>query len=187
MPGIRDRLHAGGLGRFTDQTLGSFTLGAVLDQLATAQVHPHRLQPGLEQRPPVVGADVGGDLALAGGALADHPLRHLQHGSRVGCALTPGPSVTTGPPVTTVPTGDVLATTSWDKTAKLWDAASGKFIGSFDHQGWIWRAAFSPDGSRILTASADHSAKLWDAATGKVVWRFRTVALKGEAGGDSWV
>src|SRR6516165_11684823 len=65
------------------------------------------------------------------------------------------------------PDGDRILTASWDKTAKLWDAASGKLIASFDHQGSVWHAAFSPDGARILTASADKTAKLWDAASKK--------------------
>src|SRR5208282_1907232 len=70
------------------------------------------------------------------------------------------------------PDGARILTASGDKTAKLWDATSGKFIASFDHQDWIWHAAFSPDGARILTASADHSAKLWDATSGKVIASF---------------
>ncbi|MBV8142278.1 MAG: AAA family ATPase, partial [Verrucomicrobia bacterium] len=65
-----------------------------------------------------------------------------------------------------------ILTASWDKTAKLWDAASGKLIVVFAHQGTVNAAAFSPDGSRILTASADHSAKLWDAASGKLIASF---------------
>jgi WD40 repeat protein/serine/threonine protein kinase/ribose 1,5-bisphosphokinase PhnN len=65
-----------------------------------------------------------------------------------------------------------ILTASWDKTAKLWDAASGKLIASFDHQGWIWHAEFSPDGARILTASADKTAKLWDAASGELIASF---------------
>ena len=58
-----------------------------------------------------------------------------------------------------------ILTASADNTAKLWDAASGKLIASFDHQGTVWWAAFSPDGARILTASWDKTAKLWDTAT----------------------
>ncbi len=54
------------------------------EQRATAQVDPHPAEPGLEQAAGVVGADVGGDLALAGVALADHPFRHPQHRPRVG-------------------------------------------------------------------------------------------------------
>ena len=63
-------------------------------------------------------------------------------------------------------------TASWDKTAKLWDAASGKLIASFEHQGIVNRAEFSPDGARILTASRDSTAKLWDAASGKLIASF---------------
>jgi WD40 repeat protein/serine/threonine protein kinase len=70
------------------------------------------------------------------------------------------------------PDGARILTASWDKTAKLWDAVSGKLIASFDHQGSVWHAAFSPDGARILTASADKTAKLWDAASGKLIASF---------------
>jgi WD40 repeat protein/serine/threonine protein kinase len=70
------------------------------------------------------------------------------------------------------PDGAQILTASWDKTAKLWDTASGKLIVVFAHQGAVNAAAFSPDGSRILTASADHSAKLWDAASGKLIASF---------------
>ena len=63
------------------------------------------------------------------------------------------------------PDGARILTASADNTAKLWDAASGKLIASFDHQDTVRWAAFSPDGARILTASWDKTAKLWDAAT----------------------
>ena len=65
-----------------------------------------------------------------------------------------------------------ILTASWDKTAKLWDAASGKLVASFAHQGFVWHATFSPDGTRILTASADKTAKLWDAASGRLIASF---------------
>jgi WD40 repeat protein/serine/threonine protein kinase len=65
-----------------------------------------------------------------------------------------------------------ILTASWDKTAKLWDAASGNLIASFAHQSWVWHAEFSPDGARILTASADKTAKLWDAASGNLIASF---------------
>ena len=70
------------------------------------------------------------------------------------------------------PDGTRILTASWDKTAKLWDAASGKLVVSFPHQGIVWGAAFSSDGTRIVTASADHSSKLWDAASGKLIASF---------------
>src|SRR4029450_2636461 len=81
------------------------------------------------------------------------------------------------------PDGTRILTASADHTAKLWDAGplsrwiatsmtSGHLLASFDHQGTVNDAAFSPDGARILTASADHSAKLWDAASGKLIASF---------------
>ena len=70
------------------------------------------------------------------------------------------------------PDGARILTASADKTAKLWDAASGKLIASFEHPDGLYHAAFSPDGARIVTASGDHSAKLWDAASGKLVASF---------------
>src|SRR5208283_4689472 len=68
--------------------------------------------------------------------------------------------------------GARILTASADKTAKLWDATSGKLIASFDHQDGVNDAAFSPDGAQILTASADKTAKLWDAASGALVASF---------------
>ena len=70
------------------------------------------------------------------------------------------------------PDGARILTASWDKTAKLWDAASGKLMATFAHQGAVNTAAFSPDGTRILTASADKTAKLWDAASGRLIASF---------------
>src|SRR5271165_6696539 len=65
-----------------------------------------------------------------------------------------------------------ILTASRDKTAKLWDAASGKLIASFDHGDEVNDAVFSPDGARILTASKDKTAKLWDGASGKLIASF---------------
>ncbi len=71
------------------------------------------------------------------------------------------------------PDGARILTTSADKTAKLWDAASGKLLASFDHLSGVLHALFSPDGARILTASMDNTAKLWDAASGKLLASFQ--------------
>ncbi len=71
------------------------------------------------------------------------------------------------------PDGTRILTASADKTAKLWDATSGKLIGSFDHLAGVLHASFSPNGTRILTASVDNTAKLWDAGSGKLIAWFQ--------------
>ena len=55
-----------------------------------------------------------------------------------------------------------------DKTARVWDAATGKPVASpLEHHGAVTSAAFSPDGTRVVTASMDKTARVWDAATGR--------------------
>jgi WD40 repeat protein len=70
------------------------------------------------------------------------------------------------------PDGARILTASWDKTAKLWNAASGELMASFAHQGTVNAAAFSPEGNRILTASADKTAKLWDTSSAELIASF---------------
>ena len=67
------------------------------------------------------------------------------------------------------PDGTRILTASGDGTAKLWDAASGNLIFSFDHPEGLTHAAFSPDGARVLTTCWDTTAKLWDTASGKLI------------------
>jgi WD40 repeat protein len=57
-----------------------------------------------------------------------------------------------------------------DKTARLWDGATGKTIATLEgHTRPVRAVAFSPDGARVLTGSDDNTARLWDASTGKTV------------------
>ncbi len=59
--------------------------------------------------------------------------------------------------------GARIVTASWDGTARVWDAATGRDITVLTgHQDEVYSAAFSPDGSRIVTASADGTARIWD-------------------------
>jgi WD40 repeat protein len=68
------------------------------------------------------------------------------------------------------PDGQRVVTTLDDRTARLWDAASGKPIGEpMKHEYGVWSAQFSPDGQRVVTASLDKTARLWDAASGKPI------------------
>jgi hypothetical protein len=63
------------------------------------------------------------------------------------------------------PDGSTLLASGSSDVVRLWDARTGKVIGTIQHKGLIWAVAFSPDGSRILTAGADTTARLWNAQT----------------------
>ena len=61
------------------------------------------------------------------------------------------------------PDGGRVATASYDGTARLWDASSGKELKVLrGHTSSVTAVAFSPDGSRLATASYDRTARLWD-------------------------
>ncbi|RIK01687.1 MAG: hypothetical protein DCC46_01205, partial [Armatimonadetes bacterium] len=66
------------------------------------------------------------------------------------------------------PDGTRIVTASYDGTARVWDARTGKELLKLEgHSREIYDAAFSPDGTRIVTASDDGTARVWDAQTGK--------------------
>jgi WD40 repeat protein len=68
------------------------------------------------------------------------------------------------------PDGTRVVTATWDKTARVWDATTGKPVTPpLEHHGDVLAAAFSPDGTRVVTASWDKTARVWDATTGKPV------------------
>ena len=60
--------------------------------------------------------------------------------------------------------GKRVVTASLDKTARIWDAESGKEIAVLKgHYGdRVLSAAFSGDGKRVVTASLDKTARIWD-------------------------
>ena len=54
------------------------------------------------------------------------------------------------------PDGQRVASASRDKTVKLWNASSGKQLGTLTgHSDAVYGVAFSPDGQRVASASAD--------------------------------
>ncbi len=66
------------------------------------------------------------------------------------------------------PDGKHVATGSWDRSAKIWDRATGKVLVKLDaiHNGFINSVRYSPDGAKLLTASDDGTARLWNSADG---------------------
>jgi WD40 repeat protein/tetratricopeptide (TPR) repeat protein len=58
-------------------------------------------------------------------------------------------------------------TASYDHTARLWDAATGRPLGSpLRHGHQVWDASFAPDGRLLVTASYDGTAQLWELGRG---------------------
>jgi WD40 repeat protein/transcriptional regulator with XRE-family HTH domain/energy-coupling factor transporter ATP-binding protein EcfA2 len=68
------------------------------------------------------------------------------------------------------PDGTRIATASQDKTAKIWDAATGELLLTLSgHSESVNDVIYSPDGTQIATASQDKTAKIWDAASGQLL------------------
>jgi WD40 repeat protein len=69
------------------------------------------------------------------------------------------------------PDGALLATTSSDKTTRLWDTSTGQTVRALiGHTEMVGRIVkFSPDGALIATQSHDRTARLWSTATGQLV------------------
>jgi WD40 repeat protein len=63
--------------------------------------------------------------------------------------------------------GALLASASWDGTARIWSADGSLLHVLRRRAGRLWTIAFSPSGSILAIAGDDPVIRLWDASTGK--------------------
>ena len=79
------------------------------------------------------------------------------------------------------PNGSRIASGSYDRTVRIWDAATGEPVGA-PLQGDtspVSSVVYSPDGKHIVSGSWDRTVRIWDAATGVQVG----APLQGHTGG----
>ncbi|KAL5371372.1 hypothetical protein DPSP01_014308 [Paraphaeosphaeria sporulosa] len=60
-----------------------------------------------------------------------------------------------------------LASASYDRTVKIWDACSGACLRTLEgHSDYVASIAFSRDATQLASASYDRTVKIWDARSG---------------------
>ncbi len=71
--------------------------------------------------------------------------------------------------VRALPDGKRLLSTSSDKTARLWEIATGRELRRFWHPQGVFTAALLPDGRRAITGCGDGVVRLWDLESGTLI------------------
>ena len=67
---------------------------------------------------------------------------------------------------------DIVATGSYDTTARIWDISDPSAVtsrGLIGHLKEVYSVAFSPDGTELATASTDDSVRIWSVASGQMI------------------
>jgi WD40 repeat protein/serine/threonine protein kinase len=71
------------------------------------------------------------------------------------------------------PKGDLLATSSADRTVKLWDMVRRHEVATLPHEDSVRAAVFLAEGKSLATASADGLLRVWDLESFKEISRLR--------------
>ncbi len=73
------------------------------------------------------------------------------------------------------PDGSQLATASYDKTVKIWDAESGALKYNLRHSDLMLYSSWSPDGSKLATSGFYAPPRIWNATNGTVIHILRGI------------
>ena len=66
-----------------------------------------------------------------------------------------------------------LATGSFDNTARVFEATSGKEISKAKFGGFVFSVAFNPDGLRLAVGSAKYTVHVFEITSGKKAYKVR--------------
>ena len=63
---------------------------------------------------------------------------------------------------------NILASSSWDETVKIWDITSGSCLSTLrGHSDRVTSVAFNKEGTLLASSSYDKTVKIWDPVSGE--------------------
>jgi WD40 repeat protein len=70
--------------------------------------------------------------------------------------------------------GGILASSSRDKTVRIWDVTTGSCLRILPgHGDWVYAVAFCGEGNTLISGSADRTVRVWDWQTGQCLKTLR--------------